>query len=62
MGFNGIYAKLVEITPVSLWFTVLRTIVFMGFLKQRSHNCGGPMIPMGPVLRLCGAQQAALML
>ena len=35
-------AKLVHITPISLWFIVLITIVFMGFINQHSQNWGAP--------------------
>ena len=36
-------AKLVHITPISLWFMVPITIVFMGFINHRSIT-GGPHI------------------
>ena len=34
--------QLVQITPISLWFMVPITIVFMGFINQRSHHSGAP--------------------
>ena len=33
--------QLVQITPISLWFMVPITIVFMGFLNHRSITFGG---------------------
>ena len=35
-------AKLVQISPISLWFMVLITIVFMGLINPRSHHWGAP--------------------
>ena len=30
-------AKLANISPISLWFVVLKTIVFMGFINQQTY-------------------------
>ena len=34
--------QLVNITPISLWFMVDISIIFMGFINQRSHHWGAP--------------------
>ena len=41
-------AKLVPITPMSLWFMLDITIVFMGFINQRSHHWGAPSCSQRP--------------
>ena len=35
-------AKLVQITPISLWFMADITTVNGGYLNQRSHHWGAP--------------------
>jgi hypothetical protein len=36
--------QLVKITPMSLWFVVPITIVFMGLLLTIKHHWGGPTL------------------
>ena len=40
-------AKLVQITPISLWFIVDITIVFMGFINQQT-SLGGTILYVYP--------------
>ena len=37
--------QLVRITPISLWFMVPITIVFMGFINHRSITGGPHIVP-----------------
>ena len=44
--------QLVQITPISLWFMVDISIVFMGFKNQHSHHVWGVPLPASRTLYL----------